>query len=1492
MYYMTTSISGSPEQNPFAESEEVPLGDTYVFPLSFQQQRLWFLEQLEPNSVLYNILAAICLQGVFQIDVLERALAALAERHETLRTSIKVVDDEPAQVVTIIGMPSVESIDLSSFPQDIREAKVRQLATEEAARPFDLEQGPLLRATIYRLGSRDHILLLAMHHIISDGWSIGILIRELASLYAAFAEGLPSPLFPLPLQYADYAIWQRQWLSEARLESQLAYWRERLANAPTALDIPTDHPRPPVQTFAGATSLFHISPGLVQQIYWLSQQVGATPFMTLLAAFAILLSRLANQDDLLIGTPIANRSRPELEEIIGFFANTLVLRVDVKGNPTFLEVVGRVREMCLGAYTHQDIPFEKLVEDMRPERDLSRNPLFQVMFVLQNAPMPSLDFAGVTITPLEMEASLSKFDLSLSLREVSGGLEGTFGYNTDLFDAATITWFVMHYQQIIEEIAQAPEMHISDISLFDAEAWRAIITTRNATDASFPDNTCLHQLIEQMAELAPDRTALVYEGNQLTYAELNHHANQLAHYLRQMGAAPEQLIGICLERSLDLVVGLLGILKAGAAYVPLDPHFPQERLAYMIEDARIGILISQSSLIQLLPAHSSRDVLIDRDWPLIASYPTTEPYQTASPENLAYVLYTSGSTGKPKGVQITHRSLVNFLYSLRETLGMVESDIMAAVTTLSFDIAGLELYLPLLCGAQTIIVPREVAINGELLAQTLTSTGATLMQATPSTWRMLLDIGWRGSSLRAILCGGEALPLNLARALVDTGRPLWNLYGPTETTIWSSLQMIADKAEDITLGDPINNTQIYILDQHMQAVPVGAVGEVYIGGMGLARGYLHRPDQTAERFLPNPFASHPGERIYRTGDLARLCADGAFQFVGRIDNQVKLRGYRIELGEIETVLRKHASVLDAVALVREDSPGDKRLVAYLKIAREEDEQQLRERIIPQMKQELQSLLRMNLPEYMLPAHYLFLDTWPLTPNGKIDRRALPIPGGESSITSREYIAPQTPLEEQVAQIFSRVLNLDRAGITDDFFELGGHSLLVVQLMKALRNAYDIDIPLRALFLKPTVAGITESVKMYLDSDHATNIPVQGADLPEEAKLDPAIDPTGLQQADIMNPAHILLTGATGFLGAFLLAELLDKTQATIYCLVRAANPEEGRERIETQLRHYHIWNDDYQSRIVSIDGDLAKARFGVEDEQYQWLAANIDAIYHSGALVNFIYPYSALKASNVLGTEEILRLACHTKIKAVHHVSTVDVLSARHDADRTIREEMLPYATDNTSGYIQSKWVAERLVQSAIDRGLPCVIYRPWLITGHSETGVTHTTDYLCLALKSNIQLGIVPDHEQAINVMPVDYVSKGIVALSRMPQSLGKIFHFANPSDTSLTDVYGWVRDFGYSLRAIPPYAWYEQMSKVSAEYANYPLLPLMEVVPGKHENFQIDCSNTLRELQGTDIVCPPFHKDHLFADLTYLIDIGFLDSPVKHDQAHGKDLDLQPVN
>ncbi|HEV2757814.1 MAG TPA: amino acid adenylation domain-containing protein, partial [Actinomycetota bacterium] len=1024
-------------------------------PLSFAQHRLWFLDQLVPDSPEYNVPHALRVRGTLDVDVLARALSGVVARHETLRTTFGTVDGEAVQVIHAPEEIALEVTELDHLDRANRVPEAERIAAAEAARPFDLERGPLLRARVLRLDADDHVLLLNMHHIVSDGWSTAVFTRELSALYDAHRAGQPARLPDLPLQYADYAAWQRRWLARDVLERQLGYWRERLAGVAPVLDLPTDRPRPAVRSGRGATVSFDVPAGTLAALRALGRSHNATLFMTLTAAFQTLLSRYSGSDDIAIGTPIAGRTRAEIEDLIGFFVNTLVLRTDLSGDPTFGELVDRVRDVALGAYAHQDVPFEKLVEELHPQRSLSHTPLFQVMFALQRAGSDDvLTLGDAELEGFALDATTAKFDLTLSMVEDGDAAAGAVEYDCDLFERDTVERMVNHLTNLLAAVAADPSRRLSELDLLSEPERRHLVAELNDTAADYPAGRCVHELFEAQVRESPDAVAISFGDVQLTYAEVNSAANRLARHLVDKRVGAEVPVGVYLGRGTDLVVALLAVWKAGGAYVPLDPDYPPDRLAFMLRDTHAPVVVTTAKLAARLDVPEAEVVLLDADRDVISTRPDADLARATTPEGLAYVIYTSGSTGTPKGVAVPHRGTCNLARVQIAAFGVQQGQSVLQFSSVGFDASISEVLMALLSGARLCVRAPDAAFSGDDVVAQLDAQRVNVATFTPTALAALPAAEL--PALHTIVSAGESCPTELV-ARWSQGRRFFNAYGPTETTVCASLFLCDEIARDgtVPIGRPVANTTVYILDRYGNVAPKGVPGELYVGGAGVARGYVNRPGLTAERFVPDPFSGAEGARLYRTGDRARYLPDGDIEFLGRVDHQVKIRGFRIEPGEIEACLVGHEAVRDAVVVARTDG-GDKRLVAYVVGA-------------VATTSELRSHVARSLPDYMVPAHFVVLDELPLTPNGKLDRAALPAPEGRPELEA-PYAPARTPAEEVLAAIWCEVLGLERGGIHDNFFERGGDSSLSIQIV-ARANAAGLGLTPRLLFQHQTVAAL-------------------------------------------------------------------------------------------------------------------------------------------------------------------------------------------------------------------------------------------------------------------------------------------------------------------------------------------------------------------------------------------------------------------------------------
>ncbi len=1043
--------------------------------LSFAQQRLWFLDQWNPNSPTYNIPIVLRLIGPLNVAALRQAFNDVVRRHQVLHTTYQSVNGEPTPTLHPEPALTLNLLDLRALPADEQEHHL----SHQACQPFNLEQDLPIRVTLLRLSDAEHRLLITIHHIATDGWSMGLLVQELLTLYHAFCAGKPSPLAELPLQYADFAHWQRQYLQGKVLENHLAYWKAQLDGELSLLELPTDRPRSARQTFRGDRISRPLTPSLVDALDALGRQENASLFMVLLAGFQTLLHRYTGQTDVIVGVPIANRNRPEIEKLIGFFVNTLPLRVDLTGNPTFRQLIQRVRQVTLEAYEHQDLPLERIVAALDLERNASHNPLFQTVFVTQNMPTPSLESPDLHISFIkEVNTNTARFDLTLLIYFLEQGPVITVEYNTDLFDEATIERLVGHYQTLLEAIMVNPDSTLAQLPILAEAERRQMLVDWNDTQAARPQGVTVPELLKSRVEQSPDAIALSFRGQKITYQQLDQRANQLANYLRKLGIGPEMGVGICLDRSPHMIVSMLGVLKAGGAYLPLDPEHPPERLDFMLADAQVQVLLTQQKLIEKLIESDVPAVCLDTHWQTIAQESMAPPKNGPSADNLAYIIYTSGSTGQPKGVMITHKALVNHAFGLINRYGLDPNQRLLQAISPSFDASAEEIFPVLLSGATLVLTADSKDILGNSLTQICKQEHITILHLPSSVWHQWVDVlvsdgDVLPASLGVLLVGGEqpsVAKLQTFARLAERPIRFLNAYGPTEATITSTLFETLCTAEataglaKIPIGRPIANTQIYLLDANQRLSPPGVPAELCIGGAGLSRGYLNQPALSAEKFIPNPFSQQPGARLYRSGDLARYLPDGTIEFLGRMDHQVKIRGFRVELEEIESVLGQHPDIKETLVLAQEDSLG-KRLAAY---------------VVPRNRGALSSknllcFLQDKLPDYMLPSTFTTLEKLPLAPNGKVDLQALPAPAAVDSELRETYVAPRNPIEKTLAHIWAQVLNLDRVGAHDSFFALGGHSLLATQIMSRAQRAFQVELTLQDFFIKPTVEAMARTI---------------------------------------------------------------------------------------------------------------------------------------------------------------------------------------------------------------------------------------------------------------------------------------------------------------------------------------------------------------------------------------------------------------------------------
>jgi amino acid adenylation domain-containing protein len=1043
-----------------------------ALPVSCAQEQLWFMDRLAPGSASFNIPAVIRLEGPLNTRALQAGLDQVAARHEILRTTFTAIEGRPVQVVAPPAPVPLSVVDLSSLPAAVREQEALRLAAGETARGFDLTVGPLMRIQLLRLSEDHHLLALTMHHIVFDEWSVALFVRELLAVYEAVADGTTPALPELPIQYGDFAAWQRGWLETDARERHLEYWHRELASVPRMLELPTDRPRRAVQTFEGSSASIILSAALVGKLTALARAEDATLFMLLLAGWQVLLHRYTMQEQIVVSTGVASRTHRETESLIGCLTNILVLRGELRSDATFRNVLRQARRVTLGAFSHQDLPFEHLVQELQPERDLSHPPFTQSMLVLLNAPSQSLHVEGLRLTPVSLESTTTQYDLLLHFWEEGAQLCGRLRYSTDLFDRETIVRLLSNFRTLLESAAAEPDRAIGALSIMDAGQLHKLVVEWNETRVPFLQDKCLHELFEARVDLDPAAPAVITNAQTVTYGELESHANRVAARLKERGVGPGSMVGMALRRSLESVAGLLGIAKAGGAYVPLDPGYPGERLALMLQDCGATAVVTDRSLVEHLPI-GNRALCLAVDGPPVAR--ETRDSSGARADGLAYLIYTSGSTGRPKGVMLDHRGRVNNFTDFNRRFQIGPGDRLLALSSLGFDMSAYDVFGTLAAGAAIVLPDPADEREPVQWADMIRRHRVTLWHSVPALLQMLVDRLETNreaplDSLRLVLVGGDWIPVSLPGRLmaVAPGARVVSLGGATEVSMDSTLYTVdtcRPDWESIPYGRPMANQTAHVLDRWSNAVPIGVPGELCLGGVGVAWGYHNRPDLTAEKFVPDPFSVTPGARLYRTGDCAKYMPDGNLELLGRLDQQVKIRGARVEPGEVEARLRQHPLVKSAVVIGREDTPGDQRLVAYV-LANSES---------PSLDTELREFVRDNLPAYMVPAAFVRLDRWPLTPHGKIDRKALP-PPAQSATAVHQVLAPRNGVESAIALLWTDVLRVTAIGVNQNFFDLGGHSLLAAQLVARILDVFQVDVPMRALFRSPTVAELSEVVQ--------------------------------------------------------------------------------------------------------------------------------------------------------------------------------------------------------------------------------------------------------------------------------------------------------------------------------------------------------------------------------------------------------------------------------
>ncbi|WP_417894396.1 non-ribosomal peptide synthetase [Bacillus pseudomycoides] len=1436
-------------------------------PLSYAQQRLWFMNQLEPNSSLYNIPTTWCLKGKWAIEALEKGYNALIHRHEMLRTVFQEINGEPLQVIEDYTTKSLQVIDLRHLPQEEKELQMKDLTQREIEKPFDLSEGPLIRTQLIIMEEEELVLLCTMHHIISDGWSMGILFDEWFALYQAFAEEKTAQLQPLPLQYADFAQWQRDWLKDEVLSQQLEYWQKELNGELPVLKLPFDSPRPAVQSYKGDTYQVILPVALLERIKAFSRQEGATLFMTLLAGYQGFLSRYTGQKDILVGSPIANRNHKEIEGLIGFFVNTLVYRANLTDDLTFKELVAQVKGKALKAQEYQDVPFEKVVEVLQPERNASHSPIFQTMFTLQTHSRKLPKILDHSLEPIPSYMAVAKFDLTVVMEETEEGLQVAFEYNTDLFNASTINRMAKHFEPWLSEVMDSPQKSIGSLKLMSKGEEKQLLKEWNDTRVEYPTESIIQELFEQQTARTPEAVALVYKNQRLTYKELNERANQLAHSLLKKGVGPETMVGICMERSVEMIVGLLGILKAGGAYVPLDPTYPEQRLKYILDNANIKLMVTQRNVKGWIP-EGIEIICLDENQEMISQESMANPVVEATPENLAYVIYTSGSTGNPKGVLLEQKGLCNLVHTIIDLMQLNSNSRVIQFASLSFDAAVFEIFTTLVAGGTLCVSSQEDVMPGEPLTKFLQNNKITHATLPPTVLNALDESKFE--HLKVVVSAGSACSEELAKRW-SNNRIFINAYGPTEATVCATAGIYEGNGQP-PIGRQLSNVEVYVLDQNQQPVPIGVAGELCIGGVGLARGYLNRPELTEASFIPHPFNGDSNAKLYRTGDSVKYLPDGNLEYIGRIDNQVKIRGFRIELGEIETVLGQHPMIKEGVVVAQEDEHGDKRLVAY--VVGEGSVQEWREHVKEQ------------LPNYMVPAHFVKMDALPLTINGKFDTKALA--KWDSVVqASVEHIGPRNKTEKKLMTIWSSVLGIDQStiGVHDNFFELGGHSMKIMEtLVKTLSEGWNVTV--KDYYELQTISKIAEKIdngtSVYSQSNKSQ---IQFLKPPKKRVA------TGKFHQRFDQSSAVLLTGVTGYLGIHLLEQLLDTTKCKVYCLVRGRDEEEAQVRLLKNLWFY--FKDKFtkyealiNERIFIVNGDLAEKRLGLNEDIYVTLHKNIKTVIHAAALTKHFGDYTDFERANIKSLKEILTFVGDDK--KLHYISTMSVSGqfALGEEEKVFQENDF-YIEQNYEDnvYVKSKFLAEHEVFKAISKGANAAIYRVGNLTNRYCDG-QHQINIIDNAfmgrLKFVLQYCVVSNNllSSKVEFTPVDYCSNAIIRLVTSNIDIDNahdyIFHMYNHQKLELKDMVEMFKQIGHSVEVLGDSEYQQLMLKISQdENRQEDIQRLMvsgEKMDERYKVVGLDSIRTQKKLENIDFQWPKINIEYLQKVIEYIISSGFL--------------------
>jgi thioester reductase-like protein len=1478
------------------------------FQLSPQQKQLWLLQQ---NNSIYLSQAVINIEGRIDLEILRSAVKKVINRQEILRTNFyrRSGISIPFQVIAENNTPIWNSIDLSNLNKQETAQKIIELLQLEKSAKFNLDRDSLLHLLLITLNDDRHYLVVTIPSLCADSQTINNLVGEISQSYSLCLQG--QAFIEEPVQYIQFSEWQNELLIEVE-ETGKEYWQQQQLKSHESLIFPHE-----LESNKNSEVNFHkyscqIDKRSLNEINLTIAKYNTNIANFLLACWYILIWKLTNKTQVAIANLFTGRKYEELENTFGLLAQFLPVNCAIAKQFTFKEILSNLENNLHQAEQYQESYLKKDSDRVGAIREST----LPIGFEFEQLPN-KYDADRISFSLQQKNIQLENFKIKLTCWQQQNSLITEFQYDTNRYSPETITRLAKQFDTLIESVINNPEATVEELTILDRHQRHQLLVEFNDNQTNYPQDKCLHQLFEAQVTKTPNNIAVVFESEQLTYSELNRKANQLANYLRKK---EEVIVGLYLERSHLSVIGILGILKAGAAYLPLDPALPTEGLRFRLQDAGVSVLLTQESLLSKIPANTSKIIFLDSDRESIKQESQDNSHHKVDSENLVYTIYTSGSTGTPKAVGIEHRQLVNYVYSIVERLNISPEASFATVSTFAADLGNTMLFPALCTGGCLHIIPQETASDPQAFSNYCQRHPIDYLKIVPSHLSALLYQVSEENCAKAIppyppyqggrykeensvrvvspeanflprkqlILGGEASNWELI-SKIQQQQPncqIFNHYGPTETTVGVLTYQIESKnnhQSTVPIGKPLPNTQVYILDEKLQPVPLGVPGELYIGGAQVSRGYLNQPELTTEKFIsipPSPLSKGGlrGDCLYKTGDKARYLPDGNVEFLGRIDRQVKIRGFRVELGEIESKLQQHPDIESVVVTVSQELLDNQRLIAYV-VTNPQFRLRHQDRDTA-IATELRSFCLNLFPDYMIPSAFIVLKAFPLTANGKIDYQALPTPEQNRPELQQVYLAPRSPLEKKLANIWQEVLELEKIGINDNFFDLGGHSLLITQLLAKVRNAFNVELPLKDLFNAPTIAdlaerlGDTETGK-YEDTE--TSI-----DLDSEVKLDSDIVP-GNKIVELPNkPKGILLTGATGFLGAFLLNELLQKTSADIYCLIRAENNIQAQKKIENKLKSYLLWDITVKKRIIPVVGDLSQPLLGLSKDRFNAIAKSVDVIYHNGAWVNFTYPYSQLKAANVSGTQEVLRLAVQSKLKPVHFISTIGVVGAADRQLETVQEDTpIDRSEQIESGYTQSKWVAEKIVTLGRDRGIPVSIYRPGRISGHSQTGVCNPDDHTFRMIRGCIQLGSVPQDNSMVNLTPVDYAVGAIVHLADRPASLGKTFHIFNPQPTPWEEVVNSVISLGYPLKQIDYQQWRKQLLTAVEQSSDHPLSPLISIFAENETNsnteaeidLQLSDRNIVSGLAETSINCPRCDSKLLSTYISYLIKQGYLE-------------------